>query len=80
MSGVPGTRPGCSDPACTPMSDSRFTVACLTARSAAADPRSCSLSNPHDHWTVPAPKTSAPLLCRYSVRLCVALPLPYVDP
>ena len=25
---------------------------------------SCSSSSPHDHWTVPAPNTSAPLACR----------------
>jgi hypothetical protein len=29
---------------------------------------------------VPAPKTSAPLACRYMVRLWVAVPGPYVDP
>ena len=30
----------------------------------ASAPRSWMLSNPHDHCTVPAPKTSAPLACR----------------
>ena len=37
-------------------------------------------SRPHDHWTVPAPKTSAPRGARYSVRLWVAVPVPNVEP
>ncbi len=61
---------------CTPMSASRFTVACsctgssLVARSKWVVPR------PQAHCTVPELNTSAPEGSRYSVRLCVAVPLP----
>jgi hypothetical protein len=68
------TSPDRSVAGCTPMSASRFTVACCMRLSAAADPRSWLLSSPQDHWTVPAPKTSAPLLARYRVRRWVAVP------
>ena len=34
------------------------------------------VSRPQGHCTVPAPKTSAPLACRYKVRLWVAVPGP----
>ena len=43
-------------------------MACCIFTSAgcvAGVPRSCVLSSPHDHCTVPAPNTSAPLACRY---------------
>src|SRR5438874_1865560 len=71
--------PACSVVGCTPMSAKRFTVACFMRRSTAVPARSCVASRPHAHWTVPAPKTSAPLGCRYNVRLCVTEPAPNVD-
>ena len=74
------TRPAWSESGCTPMSAKRLTVACCMRTSGAALPRSWLASSPHDHCTVPAPNTSAPLEWRYRVRLCVALPGPYVDP
>ena len=37
-------------------------------------PPSWLASRPQDHWTVPAPNTSAPLGARYSVRWWVAVP------
>ena len=43
------------------MSANRFTVACCMRASGALAPRSCVSSSPHDHCTVPAPNTSAPL-------------------
>src|SRR6188472_489928 len=57
------TRFGCSVLGCTFMSASRLTVACCMRASAAALPRSWLESRPHDHCTVPAPKTRAPLGC-----------------
>ena len=62
------------------MSANRFTVACWTAESGVEPPRSCVPSSPHDHCTVPASKTSAPLDARYIVIECVAVPGPYVEP
>ncbi len=57
------------------MSANRLTVACWTAVSevgrASAE---WLLSRPHAHWTVPAPKTRAPLGARYIVRWWVAVP------
>src|SRR6185503_2873903 len=55
------TRPDCIVPGCAPMSAKRLTVACFMRTSAASEPRSCDESRPHDHCTVPAPNTSAPL-------------------
>src|SRR5882672_10661199 len=78
-SGVPSA-PSCNDCGWAPMSASRLTVACCIARSGFAGRRSCTASSPHDHCTVPAPNTSAPLLCRYSVSECVALPGPTLMP
>ena len=40
FTGAPGTRPGWSEPASTPMSDSRFTVACWSATSGVEASRS----------------------------------------
>ena len=57
----PRTRPACSVAGCTPMSANRLTVACCMRTSGGALPRSWLPSRPHDHCTVPAPKTSAPL-------------------
>ena len=54
------TRPGWIDPGWAPISASRFTVACRMAALGIEAPRSWLPSRPHDHWTVPAPKTSAP--------------------
>src|SRR5437879_4080476 len=73
---VAATRLACSVAGCAAMSASRFTVACCIARSVDDGPKSCSLSRPHDHCTVPALNTSAPLGARYSVRLWVAVPGP----
>src|SRR5262245_65258881 len=62
----------------TPISASRFTMACWTFASEVLDENgdgelSCWLESPHDQKTVPAPKTSAPLVgLRYSTRLPVA--------
>src|SRR6185436_7297064 len=55
------TSPAWIEPGWAPMSANRLTVACFIRTSAASDPRSCDESRPHDHWTVPAPKTRAPL-------------------
>ena len=71
---VAATSPGRSVVGCTPMSANRLTVACCAAVSAAAEPRSCSLSRAHAHWIVPAPNTRAPLACLYIVIECVAAP------
>ena len=60
----------------TPMSASRFTVDCRMSALGASEPPSCTESSPHDHCTVPAPKTNALLAARYSVRLWVAVPSP----
>src|SRR5688500_13113527 len=59
-----------------PMSSKRFIVACCMSALGGVFPRSCVPSRPHDHCTVPAPKTSALLGARYNVRLCVAVPAP----
>src|SRR6185503_10117280 len=77
-----GTSPSCtcSVPGCAPMSANRLTVACCMRTSAGSEPRSCDASRPHAHCTVPAPKTSAPLLCRYSDRRWVTVPGPKVEP
>src|SRR5262245_61613419 len=76
---VAGTSPGCSDPGCTPMSASRLAVACCRRTSAGGPGRSWMVSRPHAYRAVPAPNTSAPLEARCTVRLCVAVPAPYVD-
>src|SRR3954466_16307144 len=60
-SGRAGSAPICRLPGCAPMSARRFRVACCIAGSAmcaAGAPRSCSVSRPHAHCTVPAPNTS----------------------
>ena len=73
----PATRPEISDPGWAPMSANRLTVACSMLGSGGlrwvggAIP-GVQLARPQDHCTVPAPKTSAPLGARYSVRWCVA--------
>src|SRR6185503_7853086 len=77
---VAATSPDCSVPGCAPMSAKRLTVACFIRTSAAVEPRSCDESSPHDHCTVPAPNTSAPLLWRYNDSLCVTVPGPKVEP
>src|ERR1700730_19363112 len=61
------------------MSANRFTMACWTfgsgGRGLPKNPESACWARPHDHITVPAPKTSAPLVgSRYSTKLWVALP------
>src|SRR5262245_2776619 len=61
---VAETNPACIVVGCTPISANRFSVACCIRSTAGSWPRSWSLSNPHDHCTVPAPNTSAPLVCR----------------
>ena len=64
-SGPPATRLAWRLPGCAPMSDSRLTVACcMSAFSGGAGPRSWTASRPQVHWTVPAPKTRAPLGAR----------------
>ena len=72
--GVAIVSPGRMVAGWTPMSANRLTVACWAAGSAGRGPRSCLSSSPHDHWIVPAPKTSAPLAWRYIVIECVAEP------
>src|SRR4051812_13533975 len=66
---VAATSPVCRVDGCAFMSASRFTVACCMSRSTGVPEKSWSASRPQDHWTVPAPKTRAPLGARYSVRL-----------
>ena len=58
---VAATRPDCSESGCTPMSANRLTVACRMPDVGVVEPPSWLPSSPHDHCTVPAPKTSAPL-------------------
>src|SRR5437764_3357282 len=74
---VPATSPDISAYGWAPMSAKRFTVACCMLRSGPLlvgpfCPHALVLSSPHDHCTVPAPKTKAPLGARYRVRLCVS--------
>jgi hypothetical protein len=57
-------RLGSSDPGWLCMSAKRLTVACCIRGSAVEVSRSWLASRPHDHCTVPAPKTSAPLGAR----------------
>ena len=59
------------------MSANRFSVACCCVVFGVL-PLGLALSRPHDHWTVPAPNTSAPLGIRWRVRLCVAVPFGFV--
>ena len=49
LEAVAGVRPDWRLPGCEPMSASRFTIACFIRTSAAALPRSCVASRPHDH-------------------------------
>jgi hypothetical protein len=65
---VAGCNPAIRVAGCTPMSANRFTVACCMLGSVGVPAKSCVSSSPHDHWIVPAPNTSAPLGCLYSVR------------
>ena len=64
LDGVAGVRPASSVAGRTSMSANRLTVACFIRASAAVLPRSWLASRPQDHWTVPAPKTRAPLGAR----------------
>src|SRR5215470_4300244 len=73
---VAAARPDWSEPGCTPMSANRLTVACCMLASGVEAESLWLPSRPHDHCTVPAPKTSAPLAARYSVILWVELPWP----
>ena len=66
------TRPEMRANGWAPMSAKRLTVACCMVRSVPAPVHV--LSRPQAHWTVPAPKTSAPDAARYMVRLWVAVP------
>src|SRR6266566_8853030 len=63
---VAAVSPEISVEGCAPMSANRLTVTCCMVESDLPD--GFALSRPHDHWTVPAPNTSAPLGARYSVR------------
>ena len=67
---------------CTPMSASRFTVACCIRESGAgAVPWTSWLSSsPQDHCTVPALNTRAPLGALYIVSEWVAVPGATVEP
>ena len=56
-----GVSPDISVAGCAPMSANRFTVACCMAVSVLPPSRQPPLSRPHDHCTVPAPNTRAPL-------------------
>jgi len=72
-----GMSPACRVSGCALMSASRFTVACSCTGSSLVARSLCTVPRPQDHCTVPAPNTSAPDFgSRYSVRLCVAVPLP----
>src|SRR4051794_28316508 len=73
---VVAVRPAMSVAGCACMSASRLTVACCMTGSGGWLGGPCRdhafvVSRPHAHCTVPAPKTSAPLGARYSVRLWV---------
>jgi hypothetical protein len=63
------TRPEVRAYGCTPISANKLTVACCMFGSGvkSGSPR------PHDHCTVPAPKTSAPLDARYSDMRWIAV-------
>src|SRR5437764_10902474 len=67
-------RPLISVVACAPMSPNRLIVACCITGSGVAPLggpfalHALVSSRPHDHCTVPAPNTSAPLAARYIVR------------
>ena len=81
---VAGNIPGCIDPGWVPMSASRLIVACCMATSGVALPESADVSwcvsSPHAHCTDPAPKTSAPLVWRYSVSEWLTVAAAVVDP
>ena len=73
-------RPLDSAKGCAPMSAKRLTVACWMFGSGGlplglvfGTSHALVLSRPHDHCTVPAPKTRAPLGARYIVRWWVAV-------
>src|SRR5262245_8928666 len=66
---VAATRPAWSEPGCALMSANRLTVACCMSLEGVVCGPSCVPSSPHDHCTVPAPNTRAPLAARYSVRV-----------
>ena len=53
--------PDCRVPGCAPMSANKLTVACCISELTVVEPPQCSPSRPHDHCTVPAPNTNAPL-------------------
>src|ERR1700730_13182383 len=76
VDGLAATRPPSRLNGWAPMSAKRLTVACCIVLS--GEPP-VGLSRPHDHWTVPAPKTRAPEGARYMVRWCVAVELSWVD-
>ena len=61
---VAATSPGWSEPGCTPMSASRFTVACRMLASGVVAVSLWVPSRPQDHWIVPAENTSAPPAAR----------------
>jgi hypothetical protein len=68
VEGSPGMKGGTRVPAAIPISPRRFNIACLTLGSTGVWTESCRSgswfgSKPHDHITVPAPKTMAPLSC-----------------
>ena len=65
---------------CTSMSANRLTVACCMLTSSVLTGPSWSALRPKLHCTVPAPKTSAPLVARYSVRWCVRVRGATVEP
>jgi hypothetical protein len=74
VDGDAAARPAMSVVAWAPMSAKRLTVACCMTGSGDAVVGGPLLfqafvsSRPHDHCTVPAPNTSAPLGARYMVR------------
>src|SRR5919198_6042947 len=78
---VDAIRPAPRVPAAMPMSANRLTVACFMRASVGYAPMDatplslCEPSRPHDHCTVPAPNTSAPLAALYIVSVCVAVAL-----
>ena len=61
---VAGSSPAWSVVGCAFMSANRFTVACWMAALGVDGVSLWCPSSPQDHWTVPAPKTSAPLAAR----------------
>ena len=74
VDGVAATRPLIRFAGWTPMSPRMFTTNCCIRTSTGDTVPSWRVSRPQAYWTVPVPRTSAPLAARYSVMVCVVVP------